>query len=119
MTDYWTNARYPLIVERLMKASGKDHTDYQELTTVLEDLVDLNQYINQTKADMQQTIKPMMEFQALINASKMNVSMVPSTSVLGRFLADQNVLKWNDNDRVTYKPSQFRKVWKTLNDLTI
>ena len=93
-----------------MKASGKDHTDYRELTTVLDDLVDLNQYINQTKADMQQTIKPMMEFQALINASKMNVSMVPSISVLGRFLADQNVLKWSDNDRITYKPSQFRKV---------
>ena len=93
-----------------MKASGKDHTDYRELTTVLDDLVDLNQYINQTKADMQQTIKPMMEFQALINASKMNISMVPSTSVLGRFLADQNVLKWSDNDRITYKPSQFRKV---------
>jgi len=102
--------RYPLIVERLMKASGKDHTDYRELTTVLDDLVDLNQYINQTKADMQQTIKPMMEFQALINASKMNISMVPSISVLGRFLADQNVLKWSDNDRITYKPSQFSAI---------
>jgi hypothetical protein len=107
--------RYPLIVERLMKASGKDHTDYKDLTTVLEDLNDLVQHINQTKADIQETVKPMMEFQTLINASRINQNwyhqeLVPSTAVLGRFLADQNVIKWSDNDRLTYKPSPFSAI---------
>ena len=60
--------RYPLIIENLMKCSGQNHSDYKQLTVALDGVRDLNMHINQTKADMEDTIRPLQKLEKLIKA---------------------------------------------------
>ena len=102
--------RYPLIVERLMKVSKKEHPDYIDLQKVKEDLDDLSQYINQTKADMDQTVKPVKDLTKIVSlSSDIRVKSLPDLNTLGRLLLDICITKWVEGNN-SYKHSEQRDI---------
>ena len=86
--------KYPLIVKRLMGNSGESHPDYHDLNYVHETLLDLNNYINRTKADMERTIKPMEILQAQLDGRR--ISLPRKLSDYGALLMDCMASRWGD-----------------------
>ena len=85
--------RYPLIIENLMKCSGKNHPDHNQLLVALDGMRDLNMHINQTKADMEDTIKPLQTLEKLIKNSKLE-KMFPSIESMGKVICYSKAYKW-------------------------
>ena len=85
--------RYPLIIENLMKCSGKNHPDYSQLLVALDGMRDLNMHINQTKADMEDTIKPLQTLEKLIKNSKMQ-KLFPPIDSMGKLICYSKAYKW-------------------------
>ena len=86
--------KYPLIVDRLMKKSGPEHPDYKELEYVHETLLDLNSYINQTKCDMERTIKPVQALQSKID--RQGIRLPKKLDDYGGLILDCTVAKWGE-----------------------
>ena len=87
--------KYPLIVKRLMENSGEAHPDYLDLKYVHETLLDLNSYINRTKADMERTIIPMELLQRQLNGR--NIRLARKLDEFGGVLMDCMATKWSDH----------------------
>ena len=104
--------KYPLIVDRLMKKSGKNHPDYKELEYVHETLLDLNSYINQTKCDMERTIKPVAALQAKIDQEK--IRLPKKLEEYGGLILDCTVAKWGEQSS-----TQTRKIHVYVFNLAI
>jgi len=85
--------RYPLIIENLIKCSGKNHPDHNQLLAALDGMRDLNMHINQTKADMEDTIKPLQKLEKLIGNSKMK-NIFPPIDSLGKLICYSKAYKW-------------------------
>ena len=85
--------RYPLIIENLMKCSGKNHPDHNQLLVALDGMRDLNMHINQTKADMEDTIKPLQTLKKLIKNSKMK-TLFPPIDSMGKLICYSKAYKW-------------------------
>ena len=85
--------RYPLIIENLMKCSGKNHPDHNQLLVALDGMRDLNMHINQTKADMEDTIKPLQTLEKLIMNSKMK-KLFPPIDSMGKLICYSKAYKW-------------------------
>ena len=85
--------RYPLIIENLMKCSGKNHPDHNQLLVALDGMRDLNMHINQTKADMEDTIKPLQTLEKLIKNSKMK-TLFPPIDSMGKLICYSKAYKW-------------------------
>ena len=85
--------RYPLIIENLMKCSGKNHPDHNQLLVALDGMRDLNMHINQTKADMEDTIKPLQTLEKLIKNSKMK-KLFPPIDSMGKLICYSKAYKW-------------------------
>jgi guanine nucleotide exchange factor VAV len=87
--------KYPLIVQRLIQKSGENHPDYSALKDVLDTLLDLNQYINKTKFDVERTINPMQSLQVKIDINP-KIRLENKLSEYGGLLFDGNAVKWSD-----------------------
>ena len=86
--------KYPLIVKRLIENSGESHPDFEDLNYVNETLLDLNSYINKTKADMERSIKPMERLQQQLD--KREIQQSRKLSTYGGLLMDCMASRWGD-----------------------